>query len=83
MLLLVLPAFLFTGIFLTKNRKKDWIMIIPEEWLTSIQSFRVLVEILFVYSVSAKVLHPLETIEGYNFDMVFWSFSVIYVVFYL
>ena len=68
---LVLPAFLFTGIFLTKNRKKAWIMAIPESWLTSIQSFRVLVETLFVYSVSAKVLHPIVTIEGYNFDMFF------------
>ncbi|MDB4534082.1 hypothetical protein N9242_04350 [Vicingaceae bacterium] len=68
---LVLPAFLFTGIFLTKNRKKAWIMTIPEEWLAYIQSFRILVEVLFVYSVSAEVLHPLVTIEGYNFDMVF------------
>lgn len=73
---LVLPAFLFTGIFLAKNRKKDWIMAIPEEWLTYIQSFRILVEILFVYSVAAGVLHPLVTIEGYNFDMVFGTSAI-------
>jgi len=74
---LVLPAFLFTGIFLTKNRKKDWIMAIPEEWLTYIQSFRILVETLFVYSVTAEVLHPLVTIEGYNFDMLFGASAIV------
>ncbi len=77
LLLLVIPAFLFTGIFLTRNRKKDWIMAIPEEWLTYIQSFRILVEILFVYSVSEGILHPLVTIEGYNFDMVFGASAII------
>ncbi|MBL4670366.1 MAG: hypothetical protein JKY30_14040 [Flavobacteriales bacterium] len=74
---LVLPAFLFTGVFLTKNRKKDWIMAIPESWLTYIQSFRILVEILFIFSVSAGVLHPTVTIEGYNFDMIFGASALI------
>tara|TARA_B100000809_G_scaffold58771_1_gene55254 strand:+ start:1252 stop:1902 length:651 start_codon:yes stop_codon:yes gene_type:complete len=74
---LVLPAFLFTGIFLSKNRKKAWIMAIPESWLTYIQSFRILVETLFVYSVSARVLHPIVTIEGYNFDMVFGASALL------
>lgn len=73
---LVLPAFLFTGIFLAKNKKKDWIMAIPEAWLTYIQSFRIIVETLFVYSVSAGVLHPIVTIEGYNFDMIFGASAI-------
>ena len=51
-------------------------MAIPEEWLTYIQSFRILVETLFVYSVSAGVLHPIVTIEGYNFDMVFGASAI-------
>ena len=75
--LLVFPAFLFIGIFLTRNRNKDWIMQIPETWLTYIQSFRILVETLFVYSVSAGVLHPIVTIEGYNFDMIFGISAII------
>ncbi len=52
-------------------------MAIPENWLTYIQSFRILVEILFVYSVSANVLHPIVTIEGYNFDMIFGASALI------
>lgn len=78
---LVLPAFLFTGIFLFKNKKKAWIMEIPEEWLTYIQSFRILVETLFVYSVSADVLHPIVTIEGYNFDMIFGASAIVMWIF--
>ncbi|MDG1476475.1 MAG: hypothetical protein P8Q14_04970 [Vicingaceae bacterium] len=78
---LVLPAFLFTGIFLFKNKDKGWIMVVPEEWLTYIQSFRILVETLFVYSVSAGVLHPIVTIEGYNFDMVFGASAIVMWVF--
>ena len=74
---LVLPAFLFTGIFLTKNRKKAWIMAVPEEWLTCIQSFRILVEVLFVYSISAGVLNPILTIEVYNFDMIFGASALL------
>ena len=68
---LIVPAFIFTGIFLYKNRNSEWIQNIPLHWLVFYQSFRILIETIFVYSVAAKVLHPTVTIEGYNYDMVF------------
>lgn len=67
---LIFPVFAFTGIFLFKNRKKKWIGEIPQQWLIYFQSFRILVETLFVFSVAAGVLHENVTIEGYNFDMI-------------
>ena len=77
MLLLVLPAFVFTGIFLRKNRNKAWVMEVPESWLSYVQSFRILVETLFVYSVAAGVLHPIVTIEGCNYDMIFGASAIV------
>jgi len=69
-LFLVLPAFIFTGIFIGLNRKKNWITQIPEQWLIYFQSFRIIVETLFVFSVTEGVLHNNVTIEGYNYDMI-------------
>src|SRR5690606_22068366 len=70
-LLFVLPPFLFTGVFLYMNRNNNWIRMVPMHWLVYFQSFRILIESLFVVSVSQKLLHPNMTIEGYNFDMIF------------
>ena len=70
-LLLIVPLFIFTFIFLISQRKKQWIQMIPLKWLALFQSFRILVEILFVMSVTKGVLHSEVTIEGYNYDMVF------------
>lgn len=72
-LFLIIPAFIFTGIFMAKNRQHAWIQNIPQHWLVYYQAFRVLIETLFVYSVAAGILHPNVTIEGYNYDMVFAS----------
>lgn len=68
---MIMPAFLFTGLFIFKNRNAVWIQEIPESWLIHYQTFRVLVETLFVYAVAAGVLHHHVTIEGYNYDMIF------------
>ena len=70
-LLLILPLFIFTGVFLYKNRNKKWIQAIPEHWVVYFQSFRILVETLFVFSVIEGVLNYHVTIEGFNFDMIF------------
>ncbi|MEP1307499.1 MAG: hypothetical protein ABJK11_12425 [Balneola sp.] len=70
-LLLILPVFIFTGIFIYKHRNSDWIHAIPSSWLVYYQSFRIVVETLFVFSVAQGILHANVTIEGYNFDMVF------------
>lgn len=68
-ILLIVPAFTFTGIFLYKNRKNSWIDTLSLSQLTYLQSFRIAVETLFVFSVAQGVLHQNVTIEGYNYDM--------------
>ena len=67
----IIPSFIFTGVFLFRNRNKSWIRSIPEQWIIYFQSFRILVETLFVFSVAQGILNYHVTIEGYNFDMVF------------
>ena len=74
---LIVPAFIFTGIFLFKNRNNAWIQNVPESWLIFYQSFRILVESLFVASVAEGILHKNVTIEGYNYDMVFGFLAVV------
>lgn len=68
---LIIPAFLFTALFIYKNRNNTWIQNIPTSWLIFYQTFRIAIETLFVFTVSAGILHPNVTIEGYNYDMVF------------
>ncbi|PCI97552.1 MAG: hypothetical protein COB15_07530 [Flavobacteriales bacterium] len=68
---LIVPSFLFTGVFLYRNRNKQWINSIPEQWIIYFQSFRVFVEILFVLSLAEGIFNYHVTIEGYNFDMIF------------
>jgi len=67
----IIPSFIFTGVFLFLNRNKTWISGIPEHWLIYFQSFRILVETLFVYAFAEGVFNQEVTIEGYNFDMLF------------
>lgn len=70
-LLLVLPAFLFMGIFIFRNRNADWLQNIPKHWLIFFQTFRIILETIFVFSVAKGDLHPNMTIEGYNYDIIF------------
>jgi len=70
-LFLIFPAFLFTGVFIYKNRNNLWVRNVPQSWIIYYQSFRVLIEIIFVFSVAKGVLHYHVTIEGYNYDMLF------------
>jgi len=67
----IIPSFIFTGVFLYRNRNKNWIKSIPEHWIIYFQSFRILVETLFVFSVAKGIFNYHVTIEGYNFDMIF------------
>lgn len=67
----IIPSFIFTGIFLYWNRNKKWITSIPEHWIIYFQSFRILVETLFVFAFTQGIFNQEVTIEGYNFDMIF------------
>ena len=63
-----------------KNRNSDWIVNISPSKLFFFQSFRILVELIFVASVVAGLLHKEASIEGYNFDMAY-AFTVLIVGF--
>ncbi len=67
----IIPSFIFIGVFLRINHDKKWIQSIPEHWIIYFQSFRILVETLFVFTVAKGILHYQVTIEGYNYDMIF------------
>lgn len=83
-LLLVLPAFLFIAIILYRQRKSRVFYAIPKSWTTFYQSFRILIELLFVASVSVELLHREVTFEGYNYDIIFGISAILvtYLVFY-
>ena len=70
-LFLILPAYRFTGIFIYINRNNSWIQNIPKQWLVNYQTFRIAVETLLAFSVTAGILHTNVSIQGYNFDMIF------------
>ncbi|MEB2786599.1 hypothetical protein [Algoriphagus persicinus] len=67
----ILPTFVFIGIFLFKNRNNSWVQCIPPHWLFFYQSFRIGIEVLFVFTVAKGILHPNVSIAGYNFDLIY------------
>lgn len=70
-LVFIFPSFLFTGVFLYRHRNSSWIQAIPEHWIIYFQSFRIVVETLFVYALAQGIFNYQVTIEGYNYDMFF------------
>lgn len=76
-LLTVLPAFLFIGFFLKKHKDSAIIENIPTPWLVYYQSFRIIIESLFVATVAVGFLNPEVTFEGYNYDILFGLSAVI------
>lgn len=74
---LIFPVFIFTGIFLYKNRNNSVLHAIPKQWTVWYQSFRIIIESLFVGSVAVGMLQPEVTFEGYNYDILFGVSAVI------
>lgn len=70
-LFFIIPSFIFTGVFFYKKKDAKWISNIHPQVAVYTQSFRIIVETIFVFSVAENILHPNVTIEGYNYDMVF------------
>ena len=54
-----------------------WVQTILPLWLATYQTFRLILETIFVYSVAAGILHENVTIKGYNYDMIFACTSLI------
>mgnify|MGYP005989421529 CR=1 FL=1 len=80
---LVIPPFIFTAIVLYKNRRSKIFAAIPKSWSIAYQSFRIIIESLFVATVTLGILHPEVTFEGYNYDILFGasSFLILFLVF--
>lgn len=76
-LLIIIPLFTFSGVFIYRNRTKNWVQHIPPSWLVYFQSFRIVVEILLYWSMTYGILPALVTFEGYNFDIVFGALALI------
>lgn len=68
-LLLVWPAFIFTGFFFISGRFKKIIDATPVIWLVYLQSFRIIVELLIWGLFLNGILPKASTFEGYNFDI--------------
>lgn len=77
MLFVILPLFIFIGVFLKQNKNKKWVQVIPYTWLTFYQSLRIFIETIFVYTVAAGILHKNVTIKGYNYDLIYSLTSII------
>ncbi len=76
-LFLILPVFIFTGLFTYQNRNKKWLQAISPQTLFYVQGYRLFIELLFVFTVAARLIPPHVTIEGYNFDMIFATITPI------
>lgn len=70
-LLIIVPSFIFTGIFLYKNRKHSLLDHIPLHWLVFFQSFRIFVELLIWGNFKKGFIPVQTTFEGWNFELEF------------
>ncbi len=68
-LLVFLPFFILTGLFYYRNRDNAAFGQIPLKWTTFYQSFRILVEVMLLYTFYKGLIPEEATFEGYNFDI--------------
>jgi len=68
-LFMILPLFLFTGIFLYRNRNNSILNAIPIYLPIAYQSFRAFIELLFYFTFLRGILPVQVTFEGANYDV--------------
>ncbi|QYJ67400.1 hypothetical protein [Flavobacterium litorale] len=66
---MIIPLFLFTVIFLFKNRNSNILKNLPIHIPIFYQSFRAVIEVLFYYTFLAEILPVQATFHGYNYDV--------------
>lgn len=76
-LLTIFPAFVLIGFLSTKIKNSPWLINIPPHWLIFYQSFRIVIEVIFVFTVGEGILHRNVTMEGYNYDIVYAFTAII------
>ncbi len=80
-LFMILPLFLFTGIFLYLKRNSEVLHSIPIHIPIAYQSFRTVIELLFWFTFAAGILPIQVTFEGANYDVLL-GISAIFVAIY-
>ena len=67
---LMIPFFSFCIIFFIKNKHNQFIQSIPLHWTIFYQSFRIIAELLLLYTFIKGIIPVEATFEGYNYDIV-------------
>lgn len=68
-LLVFLPWILFTIYFYRKHKRNPELLKINPKWPVLIQSFRIIVELLLLYTFYKGIVPESATFEGLNFDI--------------
>ena len=74
---MIFPLFIFTFIFLIRNRKNKILDAIPIHIPLFYQSFRVIIEVLFYFTFLKGVLPIQVTFEGENYDVLFGVSAIV------
>lgn len=75
---MIAPIFISNYFFLKRHKNRMWLQAIPNIWLVLFQSFRIVVETIFIFSIAEGILHPNVTIHGHNYDMIFAIIALVF-----
>jgi hypothetical protein len=68
--LIFVPFIIFTIIFSRNSKSNQALIAMPKSWLVYLQSFRIIVEVIILYTFFEGVIPQSASFEGYNFDVV-------------
>jgi len=68
-LLVFIPWIIFSIVFYIRHRQNKSILNVPMKWPVLVQSFRIIVEILILYTFYKGILPKTATFEGLNYDI--------------
>ncbi len=80
-LFMVFPVFLFTFLFLNRNRNHKVLTAIPIALPIAIQSFRAVIEVLFYFTFLNHILPIQVTFEGSNYDVLIGLSAIVMAVY--
>jgi fatty acid desaturase len=80
-LFIILPLFLFTFVFLIRNKKSEVLLNVPKHIPIAYQSFRAFIEVIFYFTFLKGILPVQVTFEGANYDVLF-GISAVFVGIY-
>ncbi len=80
-LFIFIPLFIICIIFYQKNKNNTSFSFVPIKWIIAIQSFRIIVEIILLYTFYKGIIPVEATFEGYNFDIVIGISALLIILF--